>query len=153
MTPDFSVLADNYLDSILVEDSDFVIHDNASHDVASLNIQLPTAMLLEYLSMKGIQDWKFDGVEFVKETKLVEKLEASEKSEYSWYRQPLLDTAYWLKGEIYVSYEVLSLGCEAEFAYVFAEDFSNTGIVEIQQPESLPDVIYVSIMEIPDILT
>ena len=61
---DINQLVDTYLDQIEIEDTDYVTINDAVSDAAYIVLNIPTAMLKEYLQLKGQNRELPDGVEF-----------------------------------------------------------------------------------------
>ncbi len=71
---DIDKLVDKYFNQIEIEDTDFVIVNDAVSDAAYLLLNVPTAMLKEYSQLKNQKEELPDGAEFWKETGLGKKL-------------------------------------------------------------------------------
>ena len=76
---DINSLMDKYFEQIEVEDADYVPFDDAKSDAAYILLNIPVAMLKEYLKLKGLKRKLPDGVKFWKETGLCKRLGNSEE--------------------------------------------------------------------------
>lgn len=97
---EISALVEKYFEQIEVEDTDFIPVDDAVSDAAYILLQIPINMVREYQSLKNRTEKLPDGVEFWKETGLVNRLQNYKKRFY-FEHAPLLDILCYLKGEIW----------------------------------------------------
>ncbi len=104
---DIKELVDKYFDQIEIEDVDYVPVDNAKSDVAYLLLNIPTAMLKEYLRLKGQNKKLPDGAEFWKETGLGIRLRNSDKY-HGQGHEPLGDILDFLEDEVWGQYQELN---------------------------------------------
>ena len=98
-------LVDTYFDQIRIEDTDYVDTGVPGHDAAYLLLQVPMAMLQEYLQLKGQDQELPNPIEFWKETQLVRRLTHSDKY-HGQGHEPLEDILEFLGGEVGVDYQV-----------------------------------------------
>jgi len=103
---EISDILDKYFDQIEVEDIDYVPWDDAVSDVAYLLLIVPTAMLQEYLRLKGQNKNLPDGAEFWKATNLRERLRHSNKY-HGQGREPLGDILDFLGRDVQADYQEL----------------------------------------------
>ena len=99
-----NLLVDKYFDQIEVVNTDFYVTFNYGPDAAYLSLNIPTAMLKEYLTLKGQERELPDEVQFWKETRLVERLAHSNKY-HGQGREPLEDILEFLGDEVCGSYQ------------------------------------------------
>ncbi len=67
-------LIDKYLEQIIIEDADYVPFDNAESDAAYILLNVPIAMLKEYLKLKKQRKKLPDGAKFWKDSGLCKRL-------------------------------------------------------------------------------
>ena len=99
-------LVDRYFNQIEVEDTDFVPVDDAHSDAAYLLLNVPTAMLKDYLALKGQSKELPDGAELWKDTELGRRLRDSDKYHGQGHAD-LRDIIEFLQGEVYGQYQRL----------------------------------------------
>ncbi len=99
-------LVEKYFDKIEIEDTAYVTVNDAVSDAAYLLLNLPTAMLKEYLKLKGQNKELPDGAEFWKATGLVKRLRNSDKY-HGQGHAPLDDILDYLDGEVQGNYQEL----------------------------------------------
>ena len=100
-------LVDTYLDQIEIEDTNYVPMDDSAPDAAYILLNIPIAMLQEYLKLKGQNKELPDGAEFWKETGLREKLKNSGKC-VNHGHEPLEDILEFLGGDVQGEYQRLN---------------------------------------------
>jgi hypothetical protein len=108
-------LMDRYFGQVDIEDAEFYpieefCDDPAEGlpDAASILLSIPKKILIEYSAIKGLGGSLPDGVEFWKDTKMVDLIEKTEKYKgvaYGECHEPILDITCWLKGEVYAEYQ------------------------------------------------
>ncbi len=72
-------IVNKYFPQIQVEYTEYVPIDDAKSDAATISLRVPTAMLREYLTLKGQTKELPDPVEFWTDSGLVGKLRGSDK--------------------------------------------------------------------------
>ena len=111
---DINSLVEKYLSEIEIEDADYVPFDDAKHDAACLLLNIPVAMLREYLNLKGQEKNLPDEVEFWKETGLCRRLKSSDRHAGQAYAThlPAMESfsnfLSYLEGKVQVGYEMLN---------------------------------------------
>ncbi len=98
-------LVDKYFDQIEIEDTNFVDHPVTF--AAYLLLNIPMAMLKEYLKLKGQNKKLPDGAEFWKETGLGKRLRNS-GNYHGQGHEPLEDILGFLGGEVQGDYQELN---------------------------------------------
>lgn len=99
-------LVEKYFEQIKVEDADFIpAYDDTPSDQAYLLLNIPIAMLKEYLKIKSQNKKLPDGVEFWKETGLCERLRNCTKIE-GWH-EPLNHILDFLEAGVIIEYQEL----------------------------------------------
>lgn len=99
-------IVDKYFPKIELEDTDYVIVDDAKSDAAYILLQVPRAMLREYLALKGQSKDLPDPVEFWQDSNLVKKLRGSDKY-HGQGHEHLVDMLDFLGGEVTAYYQAL----------------------------------------------
>ena len=121
-------LVDTYFDQIKIEATDYVRVDYAASNAAYLLLNIPTAMLKEYLRLKCQNGELPDGAEFWKETGLGKRLRNSDKDRGQEHKQ-LEDVLDYLGGDVWGEYQELNSPGEIWLAI--------TEIPEFYVPKSL----------------
>ncbi len=104
---DMNQLVDTYFDQIEIEDTNYVPINDAVSDAAYLLLNIPTAMLKEYLRLNGQNRELPDGAEFWKKTGLGKRLRISGKY-HSQRHAPLNDILDYLDGDVWGEYQRLN---------------------------------------------
>ncbi len=102
------MLIDKYFDQIEIEDADFVPINDAVSDAAYLLLNIPMAMLKEYLSLKGQNKELPNGAEFWRETGLGTRLKNSDKYHGQGHVSHLNDILDYLEGDVWGEYQKLN---------------------------------------------
>lgn len=97
-----SDLVEKYLTSIEIWDIDFVPFDDADSDAAYIRLELPKAMLKEYLAIKKQNKELPDVEEFWKDTGLADKLDSKN---YRMGHEDLVDIIELLRGAVCGDYQ------------------------------------------------
>jgi len=112
-------LVDKYFDEIEIESAEFIPYDEAKSDAAYLLLNIPMAMLMEYLKLKSQTKRKFpDGVKFWKETGLGKRLLSSDKYQGQGTVSSLSDVLDFLEDDVQVDYQDLSYSEKIRFAVI-----------------------------------
>ena len=104
---DIKQLVDQYFDQIIVENTHYITLADSGPDSAYLCLNIPTAMLRDYLKLRGQDRELPDGAEFWRETGLREKLRNSDKY-HGQGHEPLVDILDYLSGKVYGEYQRLN---------------------------------------------
>lgn len=99
-------LVEKYFGQIEIEDTDYVPIDDVASDVAYVLLNIPIAMLKEYLQLKGQNKELPDGAEFWKETGLCKRLRNCGKY-HGQGQEPLYNMLDFLEGEVGAGYQKL----------------------------------------------